>query len=172
MKNPRRWCLKVGCWRSCQLKALIIGVLGCIQATFWLELAQFHPACFAGSNLRRLNIPNLSCRPEEIIAECDDLPSGGTLCLVLTRPAVTHLHSKAGLTFFVFPVEIVPPYPSSKQRRLNSKSATEEVSDVSVLFRNHGISRRRGGIHRWFSSIGCKSFSQKERIRRNHPKSD
>ena len=43
------------------------------------------------------------------------------------------------------------------------KLATEEVNDVSILFGNHGISRRRSGFYRWYSSIGCESFSQKDR---------
>jgi len=31
---------------------------------------------------------------------------------------------------------------------------------VSILFGNHGISRRGGGFYRRSSSIGCESFSQ------------
>ena len=50
--------------------------------------------------------------------------------------------------------------------------ATEEVNDVSILFGNHGISRRRGGFYRRCSSISCENFSQKERIRRNRPESE
>ena len=42
------------------------------------------------------------------------------------------------------------------------KLATEEVNDVSILFGNHGISRRRGGFYRRYSSIGCESFSEEE----------
>ena len=42
------------------------------------------------------------------------------------------------------------------------KLATEEVNDVSILFGNHGISRRRGGFYRRCGSIGCENFSQKD----------
>jgi len=42
---------------------------------------------------------------------------------------------------------------------LTIKLATEEVTDVSVLFGNHGSSRRRGGFYRRASSIGRESFS-------------
>jgi len=52
------------------------------------------------------------------------------------------------------------------------KLPTEEVNDVSILFGNHGISRRRGGFYRRCSSIGYENFSQKERIRRNCPESE
>jgi hypothetical protein len=39
----------------------------------------------------------------------------------------------------------------------------EEVNDVSILFSNHGIRRRRGGFYPRSSSIGGESFSQKEK---------
>jgi len=45
------------------------------------------------------------------------------------------------------------------------------VNDVSILFGNRGISRRRGGFYRRPGSIGCESFTQKERIRRNRSES-
>jgi len=52
------------------------------------------------------------------------------------------------------------------------KLAAEELNDVSILFGNHGIGRRRGGFYRRCSSIGCENFSQKKRIRRNRPESE
>jgi hypothetical protein len=39
--------------------------------------------------------------------------------------------------------------------------ATQEVNDVSILFGNHGISRRRRGFYRRPGSIGGESFQQK-----------
>ena len=39
--------------------------------------------------------------------------------------------------------------------------ATEEVNDVSILSGKHGSSRRWGSFYGQSSSIGSKSFSQK-----------
>ena len=78
---------------------------------------------------------------------------------------------KARLTFFIFPVEITAPYPSSYRGGLTVELATEEVHDVSILFGNHGIGRCRGGFYRRYCSVGCESFSQKERSRRNRHES-
>ena len=72
-------------------------------------------------------------------------------------------------------------FPLSKQTHptrhpyrggLMVKLATEEANDVSILFGNRGISRRRGGFYRRCSSISCENFSQKERIRRNRAESE
>jgi hypothetical protein len=38
---------------------------------------------------------------------------------------------------------------------LTVKLATEEVNDVSILFGNHGIGRRRRGFYRRVGGIGC-----------------
>ena len=38
--------------------------------------------------------------------------------------------------------------------------ATWEVNDVSILFRNHGANRCRGGLYRRAGSVGRKSISQ------------
>jgi hypothetical protein len=44
---------------------------------------------------------------------------------------------------------------------LTVKLATEEVNDVSILFGNRGISRRRGGFHRRSGSTGCEGSRKK-----------
>jgi len=46
------------------------------------------------------------------------------------------------------------------------KLATQEVNDVSILFGNRGISRRRSGFNRRSNCIGSESFSQKEPSKR------
>ncbi len=79
---------------------------------------------------------------------------------------------KAGLNF-LFSLS-KSPHPARHPYRggLTVKLATEEVNDVPILFGNRGSSRRRGGFYRRSSSIGCESFSQKERSRRNRSQSE
>ncbi len=48
--------------------------------------------------------------------------------------------------------------------------AAEEANDVPILFGNGGSSRGRDGFYRRAGGIGCESFSQKERSRRNRLK--
>jgi len=42
--------------------------------------------------------------------------------------------------------------------------AAKEANNVSLLFGNHGISRRRGGFYRRTGSIGCEGLSKKNGV--------
>jgi hypothetical protein len=66
--------------------------------------------------------------------------------------------SKAGLNF-LFSLSKSPDLTRHPYRGgLTVELATEEVDDVSILFINHGNSRRRSDFYRRPGSIGGKSL--------------